>query len=60
MTLNFQNKIVFPAPACSYTSETAYGQVLYIPRNLKVKNTRAKVIGEDNLGTIDRAATYGR
>lgn len=32
MTLNFQNKIVFPAPACSYTSDSAYGQVVYIPR----------------------------
>ena len=34
MTLNFQNKIVFPAPESSYTTETAYGQVIYIPRNL--------------------------
>ncbi len=34
MTLNFQNKIVFPAPESSYTSETAYGQVIYIPRNI--------------------------
>jgi len=25
MTLNFQNKIVFPAPESSYTTETAYG-----------------------------------
>lgn len=35
MTLNFQNKIVFPAPEHSYTPETAYGQVIYIPRNIK-------------------------
>ena len=34
MTLSFQNKIVFPAPSSSYTSETAYGQVLYIPRDV--------------------------
>jgi hypothetical protein len=34
MTLNFQNKIVFPAPETSYTTGTAVGQVLYIPRNI--------------------------
>lgn len=34
MTLNFQNKIVFPAPETSYTTQTAMGQVLYIPRNI--------------------------
>lgn len=34
MTLNFQNKIVFPAPEHSYTPETAYGQVIYIPRDM--------------------------
>ncbi len=37
MTLNFQNKIVFPAPDSSYTTETAYGQVLYIPRDILSK-----------------------
>jgi len=34
MTLNFQNKIIFPAPENSYTTETAYGQVIYIPRDI--------------------------
>lgn len=34
MTLNFQNKIVFPAPESSYTTETAYGQVIYLPRSI--------------------------
>jgi len=34
MSLHFQNKIVFPAPTTSYTTESAYGQVLYIPRNI--------------------------
>ena len=34
MSLNFQNKIVFPAPETSYTTQTAMGQVLYIPRNI--------------------------
>ena len=34
MTLNFQNKIIFPAPENSYTTETAYGQVIYIPRDM--------------------------
>ena len=37
MTLNFQNRIVFPAPEHSYTPETAYGQVLYIPRTMTLK-----------------------
>ncbi len=37
MTLNFQNKIVFPAPEHSYTPETAYGQVIYIPRNMTLR-----------------------
>ena len=46
MTLNFQNRIVFPAPETSYTSETAYGQVVYIPRNIQLwpKKTRAATI----------------
>jgi hypothetical protein len=35
MTLNFQNRIVFPAPEHSYTPETAFGQVIYIPRDIK-------------------------
>ena len=35
MTLNFQNRIVFPAPEHSYTPETAFGQVIYIPRNVR-------------------------
>ena len=34
MTLNFQNKIVFPAPETSYTTQSAFGQVIYIPRNI--------------------------
>lgn len=34
MTLNFQNKLIFPAPENSYTTETAYGQVIYIPRDI--------------------------
>ena len=43
MTLNFQNKIIFPAPENSYTSETAYGQVIYIPRDImKRAKDRAK------------------
>ncbi len=43
MTLNFQNKIVFPAPASSYTSETAYGQVIYIPRNILSNHKKGNV-----------------
>lgn len=27
------NKLVFPAPQSSYTSETLYGKLIYIPRN---------------------------
>jgi len=34
MTLSFQNKIVFPAPETSYTTQSAFGQVVYIPRNM--------------------------
>ena len=34
MTLNFQNKIVFPAPNTSYTTESSYGQVFYLPRDI--------------------------
>lgn len=34
MTLNFQNKIVFPAPETSYTTQSAFGQVIYLPRNI--------------------------
>jgi hypothetical protein len=41
MTLNFQNKIVFPAPESSYTSETAFGQVIYIPRNYIQTKTKS-------------------
>jgi len=37
MTLNFQNKIIFPAPDNSYTTETAYGQVIYIPRDIIIR-----------------------
>ena len=34
MTLNFQNRIVFPAPETSYTTQSAFGQVIYVPRNI--------------------------
>ena len=34
MTLNFQNRIVFPAPETSYTTQSAFGQVVYLPRNI--------------------------
>ena len=34
MTLNFQNRIVFPAPVSSYTTQSAFGQVIYVPRNI--------------------------
>ena len=34
MSLNFQNKLIFPAPENSYTTETAYGQVIYVPRDI--------------------------
>ena len=39
MTLNFQNRIVFPAPETSYTSDSALGQVIYIPRDILTKPT---------------------
>lgn len=45
MTLNFQNKIVFPAPEHSYTPETAFGQVIYIPRNM----TKIRLATEERL-----------
>lgn len=34
MTLNFQNKLVFPAPETSYNTTSAYQQVVYMPRNI--------------------------
>ena len=37
MTLNFQNRIVFPAPEASYTTQSAFGQVIYLPRNIMTK-----------------------
>ena len=40
MTLNFQNKIVFPAPETSYTTQSAFGQVVYIPRNIMTQVDR--------------------
>ena len=42
MTLNFQNRIVFPAPEHSYTPETAFGQVIYIPRDLRILQEQVK------------------
>lgn len=27
------NSIIFPAPKCSYTSETLYDELIYIPKN---------------------------
>ena len=43
MTLNFQNKIVFPAPETSYTTQTAMGQVLYVPRDIMQQVRKHKV-----------------
>ena len=40
MTLNFQNKIVFPAPETSYTTQSAFGQVIYLPRNIMAQVER--------------------
>jgi hypothetical protein len=40
MTLNFQNRIVFPAPEHSYTPETAFGQVIYIPRDIRERQDK--------------------
>jgi len=34
MTLNFQSKIVFPAPECSYGIHSAFKQVVYLPRTI--------------------------
>lgn len=40
MTLNFQNKLVFPAPENSYTVLTSIHQVLYIPRDIMKRAER--------------------
>ena len=32
--MSFQNKLIFPAPENSYTSESSMHQVIYIPRNI--------------------------
>ena len=56
MTLNFQNRIVFPAPESSYTTQSAFGQVIYLPRDImkqvekklskaKLKSTSSSVDG---------------
>lgn len=44
MSLSFQNKIVFPAPESSYTSQTAYGQVVYIPRNILSPSSKCPLV----------------
>jgi hypothetical protein len=31
---SFQDKVVFPAPECSYTSNSSSDTVLYIPRTI--------------------------
>jgi hypothetical protein len=49
MTLNFQNKIVFPAPECSYSIHSAFKQVIYLPRNIMQK-TRDKKAHEQRTG----------
>lgn len=49
MTLNFQNKIVFPAPEHSYTPDTAYGQVIYIPRDMPERRAKAAAAAEQEL-----------
>ena len=45
MTLNFQNKIVFPAPETSYTTQSAFGQVIYIPRDIMKQVESSKLSG---------------
>ena len=45
MTLNFQNKLVFPAPENSYTVETSQHQVLYIPRDILKRAERRRNSG---------------
>jgi hypothetical protein len=42
MTLNFQNKLIFPAPENSYTVATSLHQVLYIPRDILPRAERRK------------------
>lgn len=45
MSLNFQNKIVFPAPETSYTTQSALGQVIYVPRNIMSRvNTKLNLL----------------
>ena len=48
MTLNFQNKIVFPAPEHSYTPETAYGQVIYIPRDMAERRMKLEALQKES------------
>jgi hypothetical protein len=31
---SYQDKLIFPAPEISYTSETSQGQVFYLPRDI--------------------------
>jgi hypothetical protein len=34
MTRKLQDKVLFPAPEGSYSSESAYQSVIYVPRNV--------------------------
>ena len=45
MTLNFQNKLIFPAPENSYTVETSLNQVIYIPRDIMKLAQRRSLVG---------------
>ena len=45
MINNFQNKMLFPAPEHSYTTQTAFGQVIYIPRDIMQRARKLEKIG---------------
>lgn len=34
MTLNFQNKFIFPAPETSYSAADKMHEIIYVPRNV--------------------------
>jgi len=59
MTLNFQNKIVFPAPESSYSTQSSFGQVIYIPRKPESAEIRA-LVGRDleSLSSLSSAKAH--
>lgn len=54
MLVNFQNKLIFPAPENSYSVATSTHQVLYVPRDImKRAERRSKLDYPSNKTLMD-------